>query len=78
MFLVWCAFAASMLCINQMLWRSKLLACVTCASLGLLLLINPLYPKVFRKYLSERDCLKFIAILALLEIVTSFLIYFFL
>ena len=77
-FLVWCAFAVSMLCINQVLWGSKLLVCITCASLGILLLVNPVYPKIFRNYWSERDCLKFIGIIALLEILVSFGIYFFL
>ena len=58
--------------INMLIIESSLLHNVIMASLGVILLISPVWPKELEQKYSEEKCKLFIRIVAVLEIMISF------
>ncbi len=69
---LWLCFAILFGGINVLLLKISLLYNVTLASLGIILLIYPVYPIELTAKFTEKKCRLFIRILACIEILLSF------
>lgn len=69
----WFCICVAAAIINAYTLQSRLLYSICSAGLGIYLLIWPVWPKNLGMYWQEDKCRKFIRILALIQIVLSFL-----
>ncbi|MBQ8216447.1 MAG: hypothetical protein IJZ91_00645 [Oscillospiraceae bacterium] len=72
-FWTWFALGLLFSLFNAYTFKSPLLHSVFMASLGVFLLIHPVWPGSLRVYWSEKKCRVFIRILAVFEIIFSFM-----
>lgn len=72
-FCTWFALGLLFSLFNAYTFKSPLLHSFFMASLGIFLLIHPVWPGSLRVYWSEKKCRIFIRILAVFEIIFSFM-----
>ena len=71
---VWFLLAVAVYIINGMTLQNALLQRCVMASLGVFLLIRPVWPRSFGVYYDEKTCKAMIRVCAAMEILSSFLI----
>ena len=71
---VWFLLAVAAYIINGMTLQNALLQRCVMASLGVFLLIRPVWPRSFGVYYDEKTCKAMIRVCAAMEILSSFLI----
>ncbi|MDO4732315.1 MAG: hypothetical protein Q4B50_02195 [Bacillota bacterium] len=71
---LWFFFALTAHMINGLTLKSSLLASLCTASLGIFLLFCPIYPQRLAYHWDEQKCKAFIRLLAVLNILLSFVI----
>jgi len=73
-FILWFLGAMVLMLLNGYTLQSSLLQSLIIASLGIILLIHPMWPESMEEYLDEPNCKKMIRMLSAIEIVVAFLI----
>ena len=71
---VWFLLAVAAYIINGMTLQNALLQRCAMASLGVFLLIRPVWPRSFGVYYDEKTCKAMIRVCAAMEILSSFLV----
>lgn len=73
-FWIWFAVDLAMMFLNGMTVKSPLLASSVHATIGVYLLLRPVYPQAFRRHWDDRTSKRLIRVIAAAQIVFSFLI----
>jgi len=71
---VWFFLAVAAYTINSLTLQSALLQRCVMASLGVFLLVRPVWPQSFGVYYDEKTCKAMIRVCAAMEILSSFLV----
>lgn len=70
----WCIIAFLLLLLNMIFIKNYILHSIILASLGVILLVYPVYPDSLKEKYDEKKCKLLIRIVAVIEIALAFLV----